>query len=59
VTGLGRNFLAKKAAQTLGLEKVVDIEELFDAKIAKVSTAVGVGLMTASTIEGRSIEWMQ
>ena len=58
VTGLGRNFLARKAAVQLGFDKVVDLEETVKHRIAKVSTAVGAGLMVASKLEGGRINWM-
>ncbi len=58
VTGLGRNFLAKKAAKKLGFDELFDLEELVMHKIAKVSTAVGVAFMAATKLEGGRIEWM-
>jgi hypothetical protein len=58
VTGLGRKFIAMKAAQQLGFDKIVDLEELVRNRIAKASTAVGVALMTVSKIEGNTIKWM-
>ena len=59
VTGLGREFLAKKAACQIGFDNIQDLEELTNHKIAKVSTAVGVALMTASRIEGKTVKWTQ
>ena len=59
VTGLGRNFLARKAAQTAGFNNIVDLEELTRNRIAEVSTAVGVALMIGSKIEGKTIGWTQ
>jgi probable H4MPT-linked C1 transfer pathway protein len=58
VTGLGRDFLARKAAERLGLSELCDLEDMVKRKIAKVSTAVGVGLMAATELEGERIEWM-
>jgi (4-(4-[2-(gamma-L-glutamylamino)ethyl]phenoxymethyl)furan-2-yl)methanamine synthase len=56
VTGLGKDFLAKKAAQKTGVNKVVDLAELLsDASLA--SPAVGAALMAAAEIEGRRITW--
>jgi len=57
VTGLGRNFLAQKAALQLGFDEVLNLEELVKHRIANVSTAVGVAQMVASKLEGRIIEW--
>jgi (4-(4-[2-(gamma-L-glutamylamino)ethyl]phenoxymethyl)furan-2-yl)methanamine synthase len=56
VTGLGKDFLAKKAAQKTGVEKVVDLEELLpDASLA--SPAVGAALIAATELEGRRVVW--
>ncbi len=59
VTGLGRKFLGRKAAHQIGFDSALDLEELTGHEIAKVSTAVGVALMVASKIEGRTIKWTQ
>ena len=59
VTGLGRNFLAREAAKKVGFEKIVDFNELVGTDIATVSTAVGVAWMTASKLEGRTVQWTQ
>jgi uncharacterized hydantoinase/oxoprolinase family protein len=59
VTGLGRNFLARKAAEEAGFEEVVDFGELVGGDVAKVSTAFAVALMGASFIEGGIVRWMQ
>src|SRR3989304_2204131 len=53
VTGLGKNFLARNAAQRVGIDDVIDIGELVRGDITTVSTAVGVALMAASKLEGR------
>ncbi len=59
VTGLGRDFLARKAAQSIGAEKIVSLGELVDKADASVaSPAVGVALMAASKIEGAAAKWM-
>jgi hypothetical protein len=57
VTGLGRNFIARKAAEQLGFNDIRDLEEMTKRRIAKESTAVGVGLMAATEAEGREIQW--
>jgi probable H4MPT-linked C1 transfer pathway protein len=59
VTGLGKNFLAGKAAQLVGIEKIIDFNELLKSDVATVSPAVGVALMAASKLEGRTIQWTQ
>jgi probable H4MPT-linked C1 transfer pathway protein len=57
VTGLGKGFLARKAAQHVGIDEIIDLNELVQSDIATVSTAVGVALMVASKLEGRTVQW--
>lgn len=57
VTGLGRGFLAKKAAQRVGFDEVVDLGELTYNDVAAASPAVGVALMAATKFEGRTLKW--
>ncbi len=59
ITGLGRNFLARKAAQQAGFTKVADFGELMDGDVAKVSTAFATALMGASYVQGGFVRWMQ
>jgi len=57
VTGLGRNFLAQKAAQKLGLTKIIDMKDILNAGSAVVSPSVGVALMVATKLEGKRVKW--
>ena len=57
VTGLGKNFLAGKAAQLVGVKEIIDLNELLKSDVATVSPAVGVALMAASKLEGRTVQW--
>jgi probable H4MPT-linked C1 transfer pathway protein len=59
VTGLGRNFLAKEAAEKAGFKKIVDMSEMLGAEAAVVSPSVGVALMVASNLEGKPVIWKQ
>lgn len=59
VTGLGRNFLARKAAEKAGFGEVADFGDLVGGDVAKVSTAFAVALMGASYIEGGIVRWMR
>jgi len=59
VTGLGKEFLAEKAAQLAGFNDVVDLNELLKSDVATVSPAVGVALMAATKLEGRTARWTQ
>jgi probable H4MPT-linked C1 transfer pathway protein len=57
VTGLGKNFLARKATQLVGIKESIDLNELLKSDVTTVSPAVGVALMAASKIEGRTVQW--
>ena len=59
VTGLGRNFLARKAAQQAGFGRVTDFGELVGGDVAKVSTAFAAALMGASYLQGGFLPWTQ
>jgi probable H4MPT-linked C1 transfer pathway protein len=59
VTGLGRKFLARKAALSVGFSEIVDFGELVNVDVAIVSTAFAVALIGASHLERRSICWLQ
>jgi probable H4MPT-linked C1 transfer pathway protein len=59
VTGMGRDFLARKAAQKAGFKKVINIGELLNNDVAVTSPSVGVGLMVASELEGKNVQWKQ
>ncbi len=58
VTGLGRSFLARKAAWEAGFPEAIDLGELSGSDIARVSTAFAVALMGASRVEGGFVRWM-
>ncbi len=59
VTGLGRNFLARKAAENAGFKDIIDMKEYLGAEAAIVSPSVGVALMLASKLEGKTVKWKQ
>ncbi len=58
VTGLGRNFLARKAAEKAGVNDVVDLGEFVGSDVSRVTTAFAAALMGASYIEGGLVRWM-
>jgi len=58
ITGLGKNFLAKKAAEKAGVARTIDLDTLIPSA-ALASPAAGVALMVATKLEGRHINWMQ
>jgi probable H4MPT-linked C1 transfer pathway protein len=59
VTGLGRNFLARKAAEKADFKEIIDMEECLGAEAAIASPSVGVALMVASSLEGKTVTWKQ
>jgi probable H4MPT-linked C1 transfer pathway protein len=59
VTGLGKDFLAKKAAQQVGIKEIIDLNTLLKSDVATVSPAAGVALMAATKLEGRTVQWTQ
>lgn len=52
VTGLGKNFIARKAAETLGVDAIVDLGTLLPEKAVLATPAFGVALMAATKLEG-------
>jgi probable H4MPT-linked C1 transfer pathway protein len=72
VTGLGKDFIARVAAQKIGVTEIFDLEKLClgDAfvyrqhenaqdSMANALPAVGVAMMAASKLEGRKVKWTQ
>ncbi len=59
VTGLGKDFLARTAAQSLGVDEIIDLSELMPKDVVKMSPAVGVALMVANKLERRTVKWTQ
>lgn len=54
VTGLGKDFIARKAAKTLGIDVIVDLGTLLPQKAVLATPAFGVALMTAEKLEGEN-----
>ena len=52
VTGLGKDFLARKAAETVGVDEIVDLGTILPKKAILSTPAFGVALMTANKLEG-------
>jgi probable H4MPT-linked C1 transfer pathway protein len=57
VTGLGKDFLARKAAESIGADRVADLAELLPAEAVLATPAVGVAFMAASKILKEPIKW--
>jgi probable H4MPT-linked C1 transfer pathway protein len=71
VTGIGKDFIARTAAQNLGVDEVIELGKvcfvdafvyqlplhpLAQSDVVKASPAVGVALMAASKLEGRIVK---
>jgi probable H4MPT-linked C1 transfer pathway protein len=59
VAGSGRNFLAGKAAERIGINEIIDLGDLLGANAASASPSVGVALMVATRLEGTIVKWKQ
>ena len=52
VTGLGKDFLARKAAELIGANSVVDLDQVLPVQVVLATPAVGVALMTGGKVLG-------
>jgi probable H4MPT-linked C1 transfer pathway protein len=52
VTGLGKKFLAQKAAEAVGVDSIVDLGALLPKKAVLATPAFGVAFMVACKLEG-------
>jgi probable H4MPT-linked C1 transfer pathway protein len=59
VTGLGKDFLARKAAEKAGITQIVGLDSLLPKVAALTSPAIGVALMVATKLEGKRPVWTQ
>lgn len=57
VAGLGKDFLARKAAEKASIAQIIDLDCIFSKGVAFASPATGVAFMAATKIEGRNLEW--
>jgi probable H4MPT-linked C1 transfer pathway protein len=57
VTGLGKNFLARSAAEKVGANSIMDLDTILPKQAVVATPAFGVVLMTASKLKGESITW--
>ncbi len=56
VTGLGKSFLAAKAAQELGVDAIVDLGTILPKEAVLATPAFGVAQMMANKLEGEPIK---
>jgi uncharacterized hydantoinase/oxoprolinase family protein len=57
VTGLGKDFIARKAAEKIGVDQIVDLERLLQKDASVATPAFATALMTACKLEGENVEW--
>jgi probable H4MPT-linked C1 transfer pathway protein len=57
ITGIGKDFIAKTAAQKLRIARIIDLGKFVRNDLVMASPAVGVALMAASKLEGRIAKW--
>jgi hypothetical protein len=57
VTGLGKDFLAKKAAEKLGFSRIIDLKDILGYNAALASPSVGVALRVATLTGWRPKIW--
>jgi (4-(4-[2-(gamma-L-glutamylamino)ethyl]phenoxymethyl)furan-2-yl)methanamine synthase len=55
VTGLGKNFIARKAAEKLCVDKIIDLGTLLADQAVLATPAFGVALMAANKLEGEKL----
>ncbi len=54
VTGLGKNFIARKAAEKLCVDEIIDLGTILSDQAVLATPAFGVALMAASKLEGEN-----
>jgi hypothetical protein len=54
VTGLGKNFIARKAAEKLDVDEVIDVGTLLPQKAVLATPAFAVAVMAANKLEGEN-----
>ncbi len=54
VTGIGKKFIAAKAAENVGVDSIVDLGTLLPKEAVLTTPAFGVALMTAYKLEGEN-----
>jgi uncharacterized hydantoinase/oxoprolinase family protein len=60
VTGIGKDFLARKAARKAGFKEIIDLEKLTkNPFVTKATPALAVALMVANRVQRRRVRWMQ
>ncbi len=56
ITGLGKNFIARKAAEKLCVDEIIDLGKILSNQAVLATPAFGVAIMAASKLEGENIK---
>ena len=59
VTGLGKDFIARKSAEKIAAEPILDLATLMPTDVSLATPAFAVALMTAKQIDGDKVSWKQ
>lgn len=57
VTGLGKDFLARKAAEKIGADSIIDLDTILPKQAVLATPAVAVAVMAANKLKGGSLNW--
>jgi probable H4MPT-linked C1 transfer pathway protein len=58
VTGLGKDFIARKSAEKVLASDIIDVEAMMTKHITIATPAYGVALMLAEKLGGKIVQWM-
>jgi probable H4MPT-linked C1 transfer pathway protein len=59
VTGLGKDFIVRKAAEKIAVEPIIDLATLVPTDVSLATPAFAVALMMAKQLEGDKVSWRQ
>jgi probable H4MPT-linked C1 transfer pathway protein len=57
VTGLGKDFLARKATESVGVDDIIDLDSILPKQVVLATPAVGVALMTGFKVSEEPFQW--
>lgn len=57
VTGLGKDFIARKAAEKIGVKSIIDLGMSIQNCAVMATPAFGLALMVANDLEGEIVNW--
>ncbi len=57
ITGQGKDFIARKAAEKIGVKSIIDLGTLIQKCAVMATPAFGLALMVATDLEGEIVDW--